>query len=435
MKLRNLNKSHIQAWSDAEREFLGSLPLSRISEERYEAAKDLIAQVYPDLRGGKWHSNFLFNTSLVTQIPFTSHMIVDVRPYTSPSEFERFYGVSIEEFTHLVREGFLYPNFGSDMHRYTGRSFLLPIFNACTLPPSNLRTDKVFSLLDSEYEERCHRLSIDLRPYLDRYWSGASEELHAYYMLDIDAFRTTWSKRIARIWAISPVWGRILSRYSRRRDFLTLANIFTSIFVFPITKSLGGVYKMSYQNYRALCSAMGVAQVKGKRIMSFSKDIAEPICDAIAACLPQQMDVKRLSRYLDDDLVQRANELMQEIESQIAKRESSDASTVNTLHGLWREMVKMININEKRRTSIQRVLNIALAGLVGATLWSKIDFTAVLYGVVAREVLKKDVDTFTDAVAKEVVTIMSRHFQPAQVWMFSDYLEEVKGVVPKVYLS
>ena len=169
--------------------------------------------------------------------------------------------------------------------------------------------------------------------------------------------------------------------------------------------------------------------------MPFYEDIAEPLCEAIEAYLPTSIDIKRLARYLDDDLVKEANKLMMEIEEQIRQQALPPKSRAAALRTVWSETIKMINTNEKRMAHIKKGIHIGLAGLIGATLWSKLDFTALLYGVVVREILKSEINTVTKEIAVRVVRTLSKQFQPRHVWMFMDYLESIRNVAPKVYIS
>jgi len=333
------------------------------------------------------------------QIPFTSNMIVDLRPYPSEKEFIKHYGVNTKEMATLIEEGYIIPQFGSDIHRYENKNYLLPIFNASNHVSSNYRIHRIFEILDSRYYEIRERTKKELLKYFKYHWDKAPKVEKQYYMNDFDAFSTTWSTRIVRINCISPIFGKILMSYSRRDDFLEVVNLFTSLFIFPITKSLGGVYKMSLENYLSLKNSFLETTIKRKHIMPFARDIAEPLCIAIDFSLPYKMSIYNLSKYLKDDLVEEANRLMMEIESQISKRTDKAKSRADALQEVWIEMTEMINKNERRKTLLSRSLNLGLAALVGTTLWSKLDFSALLYIVVAREILKKDMDRLTNSLS------------------------------------
>ena len=241
MKTKALTKSFLAEWIESEKDFVSSLSLPKLSKDHFESARTLIGYLYPDLDiKQKYYSNFLFTTSLSTQIPFCSHMVVDIRPYESEEDFKHYYGVSVSEFVRLIKEGYLYPLFGSDYWRYHNKNYLVPLFNACPNPPSNQRIDFVFSLLDPEYTDRHEEIRQRITSVLLNHWNASGSDLRSYYMNDSNAFTMTWSKRIARVYAISPILGRMLLTYRRRKDFLHLINIFTSIFVFPLTKALGG---------------------------------------------------------------------------------------------------------------------------------------------------------------------------------------------------
>lgn len=103
MKFKSLSQNKLLEWVESETDFINSLSLINLPEDRFKAAKSLIKCLYPEVDlDTKWYSNFLFNTSLTTQIPFSSFMIVDLRPYAAETDFQKYYGVSVNEFSRLV---------------------------------------------------------------------------------------------------------------------------------------------------------------------------------------------------------------------------------------------------------------------------------------------------------------------------------------------
>ena len=247
----------------------------------------MLKDLYPEVRSARNHSNFLFNSSITTQIPFSTHLVVDVRPYESESIFKEHYGVTISEFVRLQKDGYLIPNFGSDIFRYTYKNYLLPVFQACETHPSNIRSDQIFKLLEPEYEEIFSKLKRDLNSSLQKRWNSSDSELRQYYMNDYDAFKVTWTKRIARVYAISPTLGELLFRSAGESDLLTLINLLTNVLVFPITKSVGGTYKTSFTNYEKLQRSIVGAKVDGNRIFPYDKDIAEQLCESLNLSFPK----------------------------------------------------------------------------------------------------------------------------------------------------
>lgn len=379
MKFNDLSSQTLNEWQESEKAFVSSVSMSQLPEDHYQLVKNLIPKLFPDLRNKRMYSNFLFNTSVTVQIPFTCNLIVDIRPYQSEKVFIQHYGITAKEIASLTEEGYIIPQFGSDIHRYKNRNYLIPIFNACNHESSNYRINRIFEIIDSRYYESRKKTKKDLSKYFKYHWRKAPAVEKQYYMNDFDAFSTAWATRIVRIGCISPIFGKILMSYARRDDFLIVANLFTSIFVFPVTKSLGGVYKMSLENYLLLKNSFAETTIKKKRIMPFARDIAEPLCEAINLSLPEKMSIKSLSKYLKDDLVEEGNRLMFEIESHISKRTDKAKSRADALREVWIEMTEMINKNEKRKNILSRSLNLGLASFVGATLWSKLDFSALLY--------------------------------------------------------
>lgn len=179
-------------------------------------------------------------------------MIVDLRPYQYPDDFERHYGIDVSGFSKLIKEGYIVPHYGSDFKRYIGKKYLLPIFNSSMHQYFTLRTDFIFDLLDPKYKAYSHSIMNDIEKILLNIWEKSDKQARAYFMNDWDAFLTSWSKRLSRVMCMSPEMGNIIFSYRTRKDFLYLVNMYVTILTFPITKALCGTYKMSFDNYELI---------------------------------------------------------------------------------------------------------------------------------------------------------------------------------------
>jgi hypothetical protein len=174
MQFTSLNTSEIYEWSLEEWELLSTIKSPFLTGDSYAKAKVLTKLIFPEVSNTTWHSNYLFNSPLPLQIPFTSRMIVDLRPYETPSQFEKHYGIDVTGFTKLVREGYLIPHYGSDFKRYAGKKYLLPIFNSTNRQCSTLRTDRIFELLNAKYWMFAEQIKNEITPALLRIWESSS---------------------------------------------------------------------------------------------------------------------------------------------------------------------------------------------------------------------------------------------------------------------
>jgi len=432
MRIKEINSRFLEDWRAKEISYVNSIIAQN---HQKKSIRELLQTLFPEIPKKEYHSNFFFNSPITTQIPFSTKLIVDVRPYKNETEFDKYYGLDIKEFARLVREGYIIPQFGSDIHRYEGMNYLKPIFLASDNPSSNLRTDALFNMIDTSYDNTIKLVEEKLFDHIKEYWQSSGEDLKSYFHDDFDAFLKAWVKRLSRIYAISPYFGKILLSLRGRKDFLQLINIFTTIFVFPITKSLGGAYRTSFENHKQIQMSLLKTEIKRKKIIPFSEDIAVPICKSIEAKLPLKMNITSLSRYLNDDLVLEANKLMFEIENTIMQGKVPDGKRSEALRDVWTEISQMIEKNEQTKNTIKRALNIGVAAIIGITLWKKFDFNALIYGVIAREIFKTESEAFIEDLSTRFTEMLSKTFQPNHVILFNDYMKNVKDAVPKIYLS
>lgn len=175
--------------------------------------------------------------------------------------------------------------------------------------------------------------------------------------------------------------------------------------------------------------------MKGKKILPFAQDIAEPLCESIEGKFPASISLKNLAKYVDDDLAKESNVLMVLIEKEIESRIDTSKTRAMALREVWSEMITMINKNEKTASKISRGVSMGLSALVGATLWTKLDFDALLYAVVARQILKKETTNLSESIGDKAMKLISTKIQPKYVCLFSDYQANLRKKMPKYYLS